>query len=297
MKIAADAFTAQKQVIVSIKRILAEHSRAQEAAEIARQLNDLADRQARNLQNGIELGRMTAGTKPENFEALYQAQLETQRGEQAALAAELGMARGKLEKFSSDPENADIAAPFKTGAQQLQRIEPIAASAAESLKAGQLFKAATDEKASRDELRKVARQLAPREKGAEALRKAERELAEVIAEQRQMRDATAQQRKQADLDQWLADKLAANDRNDALPQRLRNQPASALRTNPEIRTRFEAEQREKETQLARMEDQQGELAGKTDALAQKIAEVPQAADGLKAATGKILAQPCSSSAA
>jgi len=79
----------QKQIIVAIKRILTEHSREQEAGETSRQLHELADRQARNLQNGIELGRMTAGAKPQNFEALYQAQLETQRGEQAAIADEL----------------------------------------------------------------------------------------------------------------------------------------------------------------------------------------------------------------
>ena len=287
VKIAADAFTAQKQVIVSIQRILAEHSRAQEAAEIARQLNDLADRQARNLQNGIELGRMTAGTKPENFEALYQAQLETQRGEQAALAAELNMARRKLEKFAADPDNADIAAPFKTGAQQLQRIEPVAESAAESLKAGQLFKAAADEKTSREELRKVARQIAPRERGPEALRKAEQDLAQLIADQQQLAANTAQQRTPPNFEKWLDEKIAANDTNNALPSKFRNQPASALRKNAELRERFDNEQREKAAQLAKLEDQQGELATKTDALGQDVAQVPQAAAGLRQAMDKM----------
>ena len=287
VKIAADAFTAQKQVIVSIQRILAEHSRVQEAAEIARQLNDLADRQTRNLQNGIELGRMTAGTKPESFEALYQAQLETQRGEQAAIAAELGMARGKLNRFAADPENADIATPFKTGAQQLQRIEPIAEAAAESLKAGQLFKAAADEKTSREELRKVARQIAPRDRGPEALRKAEQEVAQVIADQKELAANTGQQRTQPNFDKWIDEKIAANDTNNALPSKFRNQPASALRQNKELRERFDNEQREKAAQLAKLEDQQGELAAKTDALGQDVAQVPQAAAGLRQAMDKM----------
>ena len=250
VKTVADAFTAQKQIVVAIQRILAEHLREQEAAEVSRQLHALADRQAQNLKNGIELGRMMAGGPVENAEAVRQAQLETQRGEQAAIAEEVKMVRGKIARLAANPENAGVAESFKTAAKQIERVEPVVAAAAESLKAGQLFKAAADEKAGRDELRKVARQIAPREQGAEALRKAERELGEVIAEQRQLRDATAQQKAQPDLDKWIAEKLAANDRNDALPQRLRNQPASALRANPEMRNRFEKEQLEKAADFA-----------------------------------------------
>ncbi len=283
----ADAFTTQKQILVAIQRILAEHAREQEAAEISKQLHALADRQARNLRNAIELGRMTAGGQAENAGAMQQAQLETQRGEQSAIAEELKMIRGKVARFAANPENAGAADNFNAAAKQLEAVEPVAEAAAEALKAGQLFKAATDEKASREELRKVARQIAPREQGPEALRKAERELGEVIAEQRQLRDSTAGQRKQQDLDKWLAEKLAGEGKNDALPSKFRNQPASALRENPEIRARFENEERAQEAQLARIEDQQGELASKTDALAQKIAEVPRAAEGLKGATGKM----------
>ena len=287
VKTVADAFTVQKQIVTAIQRILAEHMREQEAAEISRQLHELADRQAQNLQNGIELARLTAGGQLENAGAVEHAQLATQLGEQSAIAEEMKMIRGKVSRLAVNPGNADTAQTFKAAAAQIEKVEPVAATAADSLKAGQLFKAATDEKANRDELRKIARQIAPREQGPEALRKAERELSEVIAEQRQMRDSTAQQRKQADFDKWLADKLAANDRNDALPQRLRNQPASALRTNAEVRARFDTEQREKEMQLGKLGDQQGELAEKTDALAQKISDVPQSAAALKEATSKM----------
>ena len=287
VKSVADAFTAQKQIIVAIQRILAEHLREQEAADISRQLHELADRQAVNLRNGIELARMTNGVQFETSGAIERAQLETQRAEQAAIADELKMIRSKMARLAASPENAANAKTFTDAARQIEQVEPVTAAAADALKAGQIFKAAGDEKASRDELRKIARQLAPREQGPEALRKAGRELGEVIAEQRVMRDSTAIQRKQASLDKWLADKLAANDRNDALPQRLRNQPASELRKNPEIQSRFETEQKEKDAQLRKLEDQQGELADKTDALAQKIAEVPNVTNGLKDAAAKM----------
>ena len=287
VKTVADAFTAQKQIVTAIQRILAEHLREQEAAEISRQLHNLADRQARNLQNGIEVARMTSGRGFANPAAVEQAQITAQLGEQSAIADEMKMIRGKISRLAANPENAAAAESFKAAAKQIGQAEPAAEKAVESLKAAQLFKAAADEKATRDELRKIARQIAPREQGPEALRKAERELAEVIAEQRQMRNASAQQKMAADFDKWLAEKIAANDGVNGLPQRLRNQPASALRADPEIRARFDTEQREKETQLRRLEDQQGELVGKTDALTQKVAEVPQAADALKNATGKM----------
>ena len=287
VKTVADAFTAQKQIVVAIQRILAEHLREQETADISRQLHDLADRQAANLRNGIELARMNNGVQFETSGAVERAQLETQRAEQAAIADELKMIRGKIARIAANPENAGTAKTFTDAARQIEQVEPVAAAAAEALKAGQVFKAAADEKASRDELRKIARQLAAREQGPEALRKAERELGEVIAEQRAMRDSTAIQRKQADFEKWLADKLAANDRNDALPQRLRNQPASELRKNPEIQGRFEAEQKEKDAQLRKLEDQQGELADRTDALAEKTTEVPNVATGLKDAVAKM----------
>jgi len=143
-KTAADAFSAQKQIVVSIQRILAEHARQQEAQQLARDINDLADRQARNLQNGIELGRLAGSTKPENFEAVLQAQLETQRGEQEALAAELRVMTARVQKFAANPENADVADRFRLGAKQLEQLQPRTEQAESALRAGRLLQAVTE---------------------------------------------------------------------------------------------------------------------------------------------------------
>ena len=89
----SEAYTAQKALIVQIKKLLAEHLRQQEALEISQQLTQLADRQAVNLQNGITLGQWSGGRKPENFEAAMQANQPGQQGEQAAIAAEVKMPR------------------------------------------------------------------------------------------------------------------------------------------------------------------------------------------------------------
>ena len=130
VKTVADAFTAQKQIVTAIQRILAEHLREQEAAEISRQLHELADRQARNLQNGIELARMTAGLRFANPAAAEQAQITTQLGEQSAIAEEMKMIRGKIARLAANPENAGTAETFKTAAKQIEQAEPVAERAA-----------------------------------------------------------------------------------------------------------------------------------------------------------------------
>ena len=286
-KTVADAFSAQKQIVVSIKRILSDHAREQQAQEIARTLNDLGDRQSRNLQNGIELGRMAGATKPENFEAMMQAQLEAQRGEQTAIADEVKMARERIEKFAADPENVSVAEKFKAGAQQLQRVEPVANSATDALKAGQVFKAVTDEKTSRDELRNVARQIAPRERGVEALRKAEREVAQMIRDQDLLVANTGKQKATQDFDKWLAEKIAEKDPNKTLEGKFRKLTPEQMRASKPLREKFENENREKGAQLAKLEDQQGELAVKTNALGQDLADTKLASDALRDANAKM----------
>ncbi len=287
VKTVADAYSAQKQVIVSINKILAEHARNQQARDIARQVDELADRQARNLQNGIELGRMSAGVRPENFEAVMQAQLETQRGEQAAIADEVKSARDRIEKFAAEPGNTDIAQNFKAGAQQLQQVEPKTANAAEALKSGQIFKAVTDEKSSRDDLRKVARQIAPRERGAEALRAAEREVGRIVREQEQLAAETGKQKAEDNFEKWIGERIADIDPNKTLPGKYRRMSPAERLQSKELREKFDSEQQTKGAQLARMEDQQGEIATKSDALGNDMAEAQQAAAALRDAAAKM----------
>ena len=138
------AYTAQKALIVQIKKLLADHMRNQEALEISQQLTQLADRQAVNLQNGIALGQWSGGRKPENFEAAMQANLQGQEGEQAAIAAEVKMAAEKIAQFARDPANAEMAARFQKGLAAVEKVQPNVDAAAEALKQGQLFKAVTD---------------------------------------------------------------------------------------------------------------------------------------------------------
>jgi trimeric autotransporter adhesin len=280
----ADAFSAQKQIVVRIQRILAEHGRRQQAQEFARQINDLADRQARNLKDGIELGRLAGDAQPENFEAVKLAQLEIQRGEQAAIAAELKVVTESVQRFANDPRNADVMERFRASATQLRQVQPRAEAAESALAAGQLFKAVAEEKINRDELRKIARTMAPRERGQDALRQAERELAQLIHEQESLKAETAKQKKDTDFEKWIEERMADIDPNRTLEGQFRRLTPEQRRQSPELRAKFDAEQSAKATQLARMEDDQGELSVKTDDLGQNLTDVPKANEALNRAT-------------
>ena len=258
----ADAFSAQKRISVEMARILAAHTREAEAAELSKRLDKLADRQALNLRNGIQLARMGA-----KADAVRNVQLETQRGEQEAIAQEVQLAAAQLGKLG------DFSQPMA----QLKKVEADTQAAAEKLKTGQLQPALENEIAGRDELRRVARAVAPRERGVEALRKAEAELGKLIEKQSEMRDSTARHRVEKDLDKWLAESMNVKD-----PAKLEQ-----LRADPNVVAKFNQENSQASAVLGRAQDEQGELAIQNDFLSQDLADVASAVTPLKEANRRM----------
>ena len=241
----ADASSVQKRIAVEMERILAAHTRQGEAAELAKRFNELADRQARNLRDGIQLARMTRGASG-NTDAVKIAQTEVQRGEQAAIAQEVQLAVERLKKLGGEQHTA-----------QVQKTEADAQAAAELLKLGQVPQALEKEISARDELRRIARAVAPREIGAEALRKAESELAKLIDEQKAVKEST------------LRHPVA--------------QASEQAKQDPELAAKFNQQQTQNSAVLGRLEDEQRDLAMKNDFLAQELADMPKVLDSLKSA--------------
>ena len=241
----ADASSVQKRIAVEMERILAAHTKQGEAAELSKRFNELADRQARNLRDGIQLVRMTRGALA-NSDAVKIAQMEVQRGEQAAIAQEVQLAVERLKKLGGEQH-----------ATQVQKMEADTQAAAESLKLGQVPQALEKEISARDELRRIARAVAPREIGAEALRKAESELGKLIDEQKAVKDSTARHPVE--------------------------QPSEKVKQDPELAAKFNQQQAQNSAVLGRLEDEQRDLAMKNDFLAQELADMPKVNDALKSA--------------
>jgi hypothetical protein len=129
-KTIADAYAAQKAILIRMDQLLAEHMRTQQALELSQAAARLADRQATNLKNGIELGKWAGGRKPENFEQAMQANLQGQSAEQAALAEESKALAAKLAAFLQEAPSPEMTSRFQQGIEQLQQTQPKIADAA-----------------------------------------------------------------------------------------------------------------------------------------------------------------------
>ncbi len=278
------AYTAQKALIVQMKKLLAAHLRNQEALEISQQLTQLADRQSVNLQNGIQLGQWSGGRKPENFEAAMQANLEGQQGEQAAIAAEVKMAAEKIAQFAKDPANAEMAARFQKGLAAVEKVQPNVEAAAAALKQGQLFKAVTDEKTARDAMRRLAREIAPPQDRAEALRAAQKELAKMVEDQKELVQKTEKAAGEKDFDKWV-DKREAQG---GLEPRQKKMTREQQRADKDLQRKFAEQKDGRKEELAALEDTQGDLARKSDDVAQALEkDAPAAGQNLQAAQEKM----------
>jgi len=132
-KTIADVYAAQKTILARMDQLLAEHARTQEALELSMAATRLADRQAANLQNGIELGKWVGGRKPENFEKAMQANLQGQSAEQAALVDDSKALSAKLADFLKEAPSAEMATRFEKAVEDLGKIQEKIGNAAEAL--------------------------------------------------------------------------------------------------------------------------------------------------------------------
>lgn len=277
----ADAYASQKAILAQMTKLLAQHQRDQQSAEIAQQLAQLAERQAVNLQNGVTLGQWTDGKKPENFEAAAQANLQGQQAEQAAISDELKSLAQRVASFAKDPESAEQAARFRKGLEAIQKVQPNVENAAAALKDGQLFKAVADEKSARDAMRQLAKDIAPPPERSEALRAAQKELAKAIEDQKEIAKETEKAVGEQDFDKWLEQQQKSN-------PRLAKMTKEQLKKDAHLQKQFNAQKNGRPDQLMAQEQKQGELAGRNDEMAQNLAKTaPEVARDLQAAQEKM----------
>jgi hypothetical protein len=286
IKAIADAYAAQKGVLGEFKRVLAEHEHNQEALRLSREVNALADRQAAVLQTGIEAAQFSLTNR--GAKAATEASLTAQAAEQKAISDDLKLMREKIEGFSKNEENKDAAPRFSKGLEQAAKVAPKLQAAAQALENKQVFNAVTAQKAARDEMREMARTIAPPKDEAETLRHAAEQVDKLLAQQKEA-IAMAQSGKPQTMPDWVAEQL--------------QDPKSAVSRLAAARKQFDPEKlakeralewpyknrmSEKESNLAGLENRQGDLANQTDALSQEVAGVAKpVAEALQAAIPKM----------
>jgi len=277
----ADAYADQKAILAQMAKLLAEHQRNQQAQEISEQLAKLAGREAVNLQNGITLGQWSGDQKPENFEAAAQANLQGQQAEQEAIAQELKNLAQRMAAFAKDPGDAEQARRFQKGLAAMEKVQPAVESAAAALNGGQLFKAVSDEKTARDTMRQLAKDVAPPQERPEALRAAERELAKAIEDQTELVKNTQKAEGEKDFDRWLEEEKKAY-------KWLAKTPLSDLQKNATLQRQFNLQKGGQPEELAGLEKKQGDLAGRSDEIAQSLAKnAPEVARDVTTGTDRM----------
>ena len=206
----AAAYSGQKNLTVQMKGLLSQYQKDQAAANVAAALAKLAERQTANLQTGITVAQWSPGKKADDAQTEVKAALEVQSSEQAALRDEAKQASTRLQAAARDASDPAAAAKAQAALQKFNQLNAQLDQATTDLKDGHIFKALTSEKQARDAMRQLARDLTPlHETPADALRQADKDMANMIAQQKEMiADTDKVKNAPTDLAKWVKDELA-----------------------------------------------------------------------------------------
>ena len=284
------AYAQQKGVLVQLKQILASYAAEQEALELADNVRQLADRQAANLQAGIETAQWSlAGAKP--AEGAVEASLQAQQAEQKAIAEESKIFQDKIRSFAKKTGNKEVAERFNKGIEDISKIVPNLEAAADSLAGKKLFEAVGNEKTARDQMRQLARTITPPREASELLREASLTLDKLISQQKAML-ATTKETQAKPIEQWLDEELKKK-KNWQIAQLAKNPETAGLLSQP-IEKMVQAEPVKKIYEsyiktvmepLSGMEDREGDMANQADILSQDLDKTAKpAAELLRSAT-------------
>ena len=286
----AGAYSQQKGVLVQLKQVLASYAADQEAVELAESARQLADRQAANLQAGIETAQWSlAGAKQE--EGAVEASLQAQTAEEKAIAEESKIIQAKLEAFAKKSNNKEVADRFKKGVEDLAKVSPNLQAATDSLDKKKLFEAVGIEKIARDQMRQLARTIAPPREKSELLRETAETLDKLIAQQKTTLAATKDAIAKP-IEEWMGEELKKKQRHGGLVQ-LSKKPETAGLLSLPLEKMIQAEPIKRVYQnyvatttesLSGLEDRQGDMANQADNLSQDLdRSAKPAADLLRSA--------------
>jgi len=291
----ANAYSGQKGISVRLKQLIAGYQRIQTALDVSDEISKLADRQATNLRNGVILAQFTGNKKPEEYDESTKASIEAQQSEQKAIGDELKIAGAKVEALAKDADDKEMADSLNQGVAQVAELIPNLDAASASLQQSQFTQAATQEKTARDQLRRLARTIAPNKDTLELLRDAEEKITRMIEDEKDIIKRTGKL-PGADLaayidhemhrpyqedpffPKWLgAEKLWPTELcpSDAVVQKMQSsgikvEPISALKDEPHVIKFFEQVRNEAAAQFAGLESRQADLQDQDDLLAQDL---------------------------
>lgn len=184
------AVVGQKTISSQLGDLLKEYRRQQAMYELSDRFQKLADRQNENFKASVELAKQIAGRKPDNFTPPQKDALKVQEAEQGALKEEIRQAVADLAAMSQNPDAAPQRMNDAAKQTREQKLEELATAATEDLNKGNVYRAATNEKNVRDQLRDLSRMVAPPMDKITQLEKGMAAVDEAIAKQTQLNEET-----------------------------------------------------------------------------------------------------------
>ena len=182
------AYSSQKNILVQMRQLVSEYRRRQELQEIANHFLALASRQGANLNQAVAFVESTLANPAKRDQENKTALLTAQLTEQEAISVEVKINLDRLGDFATQPANADVAEHVAKALEQVKtgQLLPALEGATTGLKEEQIYNAAGQEKAVRDQLRKLAYILVRPTDPADILRQAKVDLDAAIREERKV---------------------------------------------------------------------------------------------------------------
>ena len=216
----ARAYSAQKDISLQLKQILAAHEQQLDIDALARGVRQLTDRQSANLSTAIDARQLAAQDKSPNGKTAVAASEQAQQSEQGAIGGEAKLIADQLGKIAAGAPDGK----YKEAAAQLGRAQSQAEAASGALGDGRMDDAVTAETAARDQLAAVARALAPASAPDAGADLGAAELAAIVREQRAL---LAQSAKLSAALRNVTDEQSPDATSKAMNQQL-SQPKSLL---------------------------------------------------------------------
>jgi len=178
---AAEAVQGQKTIVIQLQQLLLEYQRQQELTALSLRFAALAEDQNKNMKATRALARVA---KPGAFDESQNVLLTLQQSEQVAIRDQVAGQLKRLKDLGTDADGTSVEKIAQVlEAAEKSGLSKLLVQATTDLTQARLFSAAVREKAARDQLRILARVVAPPKEPAAALQEAIDFLTGAIAEQ------------------------------------------------------------------------------------------------------------------
>jgi len=179
------AYGEEKSIILQFRQILKDYEQRQAAYELPLLFKELAQRQDDTLNTTVAVARQSAGKSQVELNTMNQTTQQIAQADQDAIGNEVALAQQSLEKAAKESTD-DSAKNFQKAEKDMQTgvLQKGLNDANDTLKQGHLLQAITAQKIARDELRKIAKDLAPDVDAVDALKDTAAAIDKLIQEEK-----------------------------------------------------------------------------------------------------------------